>query len=80
MSEITRKSEIILYQAEDGKTKLEVRPSDVTIAKNYLNAKEVACCFAIAFDYDEWRYAVNETEKRELPAGIGTIGIEVERE
>ncbi len=25
MSEITRKSEIILYQTEDGKTRLEVR-------------------------------------------------------
>lgn len=41
MNGITRKSEIILYQTEDGKTKLEVRPSDVTIAKNYLNAEEM---------------------------------------
>jgi len=41
--------------------------------------KEVARCFAVAFDYDEWQYTVNETEKRELPP-VDKITIEVQRQ
>lgn len=43
------------------------------------DGKEVARGYAVAFDYDEWQYTVNETEKRELPVGIKSITIKVER-
>jgi hypothetical protein len=42
------------------------------------NGKEVARCFAVAFDYDEWQYTINNTEKKEFPADIKTITVEVE--
>jgi hypothetical protein len=41
------------------------------------DGKEVARCYAVAFDYDERQYTINDTEKRELPA-VKTISIEVE--
>jgi len=44
------------------------------------DGKEVARCYAVAFDYDDWQYVINETEKKELPFGIGTITIEVEQQ
>lgn len=40
--------------------------------------KEIERCYAIAFDYDEWYYIVNDTEKKELPPDIRTITIEIE--
>ena len=43
------------------------------------DGKEVACCYAVAFDYDEWQCVINDTEKRELPAAVKSITIEVER-
>ena len=43
------------------------------------DGKEVTRCFAIAFDYDEWQYVINDKKKRELPAGVENISIEVER-
>ena len=42
------------------------------------DGKEVARCFAIAFDYDDWQYTVNETDKKELPR-VKQIRIEVEQ-
>jgi len=42
------------------------------------NGKKVARCYAIAFDYDEWQYTVNETKKKKLPPRIKKISIEVE--
>ena len=42
------------------------------------DGKEVARCFAVAFDYDERQYVINGTEKKELPARVGKISIEVE--
>jgi hypothetical protein len=39
--------------------------------------KEVARCYAVAFDYDEWKYTINEKEKQELPR-VKKISIEVE--
>ena len=42
--------------------------------------KEVARCFAVAFDYDERQYTINDAEKKELPAGVEIIAIEVERQ
>jgi hypothetical protein len=41
------------------------------------DGKEVARCFAIAFDYDERQYTINDTEKKELPS-VSKITIEVE--
>jgi hypothetical protein len=35
--------------------------------------KEVARCYAVAFDYDEWQCVINDTEKRELPATVKSI-------
>ena len=43
------------------------------------DGKEVARCFAVAFDYDEWQYTVNDTEKRELPP-VKMISIEVKEQ
>ena len=43
------------------------------------DGKEVARCYAVAFDYDDWKYTINETEKHELPAGVEKISIEIEK-
>ena len=42
------------------------------------DGKDEVPCYAVAFDYDEWKYIVNEKETRELPKGIKTITVEVE--
>jgi len=41
------------------------------------DGKEVTRCFAVAFDYDERQYTINDTEKKELPL-VRKITIEVE--
>ncbi len=41
------------------------------------DGKEVARCYAVAFDYDERQYTVNEKEKKDLPR-VRNISIEVE--
>jgi hypothetical protein len=41
------------------------------------DGEEVARCFAVAFDYDERKYMINDTEKKELPP-VKNITIEVE--
>lgn len=41
------------------------------------DGKEVTRCFAIALDYDDWQYTINNTEKRELPR-VKKITIEIE--
>ena len=43
-----------------------------------INGKELCRWYAIAFDYDERQYTINGTEKKELPAGVKNISIEVE--
>jgi len=40
--------------------------------------KEVARCYAVAFDYDERQFTINDTEKRKLPSDLKVITIEVE--
>ncbi len=35
-------------------------------------------CYAVEFDYDEWSYAINNGEKKELLKGIRKISIEIE--
>ncbi|MFZ2603762.1 MAG: hypothetical protein WAX79_07180 [Candidatus Omnitrophota bacterium] len=43
------------------------------------DGKEVEHCYAVAFDYDDWQYVVNGTEKKELPADVKTIVVIAER-
>ncbi len=40
------------------------------------DGKEVTRCYAVAFDYDNWQYTINEKEKHELPR-VKKISIEV---
>lgn len=42
------------------------------------DGKEPQRCYAVVFDYDEWAYAINNEQKREMPKGIRTITIEIE--
>ena len=35
-------------------------------------------CYAVAFDYDEWSYAVNDQAKKKMPKGTTKITIEIE--
>lgn len=44
------------------------------------DGKEAVRCYAVSFDYDEWQYTINGTDKKELPVGVEKITIEVERE
>ena len=44
------------------------------------NGKEVARCYACAFDYDEWWYQLNIEEKKELPRDVKEITIVFEFE
>lgn len=43
-----------------------------------INGKELCRCYAIAFDYDEWKYTVNGTETKDLPEGAEKISVEIE--
>jgi hypothetical protein len=40
------------------------------------DGKEVARCYAVAFDYDDWKYVIND-KKKELPR-VKKITIEIE--
>jgi len=42
------------------------------------DGKEVDRCYAVAFDYDERQYTVNDKEKKQIPAGTRKIKIQVE--
>lgn len=42
-----------------------------------INGKEVCNCYAIAFDYDEWNYTINDKDVRPLPDGTESISVEV---
>lgn len=42
------------------------------------DGKEVTRCYAVAFDYDERQYTINNKEKKELPAGVKAITVEIE--
>ena len=44
-----------------------------------IDGKMVARCFSVTFDYDEWKYILNETDDHDLPEGIKTITIDVEQ-
>lgn len=44
------------------------------------DGKEIERCYAVAFDYDEWVYAVNEEEATPIPGGVKKIEIIVETE
>ena len=34
--------------------------------------------YAVAFDYDDWSYAINNKEKKAMPKGTKKISIEIE--
>ena len=36
-------------------------------------------CYAVALDYDDWTYAINNEGKKEMPKGIKKITIEIEQ-
>lgn len=42
------------------------------------DGEEVTRCYAVAFDYDQWQYTINDTKTKKLPPGVGKIIIEVE--
>jgi hypothetical protein len=42
------------------------------------DGKEAERCYAVTFDYDEWQYIINNTEKKELPPGVKSIAIDIE--
>lgn len=41
------------------------------------DGKKAVRCYAIAFDYDDWQYTINDTKKKKLPP-VQNITIEVE--
>lgn len=41
------------------------------------DGKKIERCYAISFDYDDWQYTINETDKKKLPSGMKKISIEV---
>jgi hypothetical protein len=43
------------------------------------DGKEVCRCLAVAFDYDEWQYTINEIAKKKLPEDLATISVVAER-
>jgi len=43
------------------------------------DGKNAVRCYAVAFDYDEWQYTINDAEKKELPSGIKSITVEIEQ-
>lgn len=36
-------------------------------------------CYAVAFDYDDWVYTINDKEKTAIPKRTTKITIEIER-
>ncbi len=43
------------------------------------DGKEIARCFAVAFDYDLREYTINGTETKALPEDVETITVIPER-
>jgi hypothetical protein len=43
------------------------------------DGKEAFRCYAVAFDYEEWQYIINGTDKKKLPVGIKSITVEIEQ-
>jgi hypothetical protein len=42
------------------------------------DGKKSLRCYKIEFDYDEWQYIVNGTQKNELPPCVKNITVKVE--
>ena len=42
------------------------------------DGKEAFRCYAVAFDYDEWQYTVNNKKPKALPKNTESISVEVE--
>ena len=43
-----------------------------------INGKELCRCYVIAFDYDEWKYTVDDTAAKPLPEDAKNISVDVE--
>jgi hypothetical protein len=43
------------------------------------DGKKPRRCYSVAFDYDEWFYAINNEKKKALPKGIKKITVEIEK-
>ena len=42
------------------------------------DGKEIERCYAVAFDYDERQYTVNNRDVKQIPYGTRKIEIEIE--
>jgi len=42
------------------------------------DGKEIGRCYAVAFDYDERKYTINNKEEKDLPQDVKAITIEIE--
>ena len=42
------------------------------------NGEDVAHCYSINMDYDDWKYQINNDETNQLPKDLRSIVIEVE--
>ena len=43
------------------------------------DGKEIARCYAVSFDFDEYEYVLNRREHKELPVSVKSITVDVER-
>jgi hypothetical protein len=43
------------------------------------DGKEVARCYSVAFDYDEWQFKLNAADPQPLPEDVKTITVIIER-
>ena len=39
------------------------------------NNKDAFRCHTVAFDYDEWKYTINNQETKELPSNLDSIAV-----
>lgn len=58
---------------------LEVtRMADGGLVVRFDAGKQPQRCYAVAVDYDDWSYAINNQEKTAIPEGPRKITIEIE--
>ena len=44
------------------------------------DGKKVKRCYAVAFDYDDGSYTINNQKRKKMPKGIKKITIEIEQQ
>jgi len=42
------------------------------------DGEEITRCYAVAFDYDQWQYTINDTKTKKLPPRVSKITVEAE--